>query len=71
MKIKKKYVVISPDGFPIERDEYYSSKKKAVSAFKKWKNRYEIQGYYSSNEGRIALEDLEYYCNIKALLPLS
>lgn len=61
---KKKYDVISPDGFTIrigvppfksikERDEY----------FKMWRKRYERQGYYSSVPyGRIPLEDLADYC---------
>lgn len=60
---KKKYDVISPDGFSIrmgvppfksitERDEY----------FKMWKRRFEMQGYYSSNNGRIPLADLADYC---------
>ena len=61
---KKKYDVISPDGFSIrigvppfnsikERDEY----------FKMWKNRFAQQGYYSSVPyGRIHLADLADYC---------
>ncbi len=61
---KKKYDVISPDGFSIrigvppfnsikERDEY----------FKMWKKRFEKQGYYSSVKyGRIHLADLADYC---------
>lgn len=67
MKQRKRYLVISPDGFPIERDTIYTSKRKAISAFKKWKKRYLTQGYYSSNEGKIALEDLEYNCTLKEI----
>ena len=57
-----KYQVLSPDGFTIEFDKpYYPSKKKAFEAIDKWKERYRRQGYYSSNNGRIPLEELEDY----------
>jgi hypothetical protein len=64
-----KVQVLSPDGFTIEFDKWsYPSKKKAKEAFNKWKIRYEMQGYYSStNYGRIALEDLESYCQFKKI----
>lgn len=62
MKSKKAYDVISPDGFSIHPTDTYSSIKKAVMAFKEWKERYKLQGYYSSvNFGRIHLDDLEDY----------
>ena len=61
-----KIEVLSPDGFTIEFDKpYYPSKKKAFEAFDNWKKRYELQGYYSSNNGRIPLEDLENYMSIR------
>jgi hypothetical protein len=61
-----KIEVLSPDGFTIEFDKpYYTSKKKAFEAFDKWKKRYEVQGYYSSNNGRISLDELENYCTFK------
>ena len=61
-----KYEVLSPDGFTIEFDRpYYLSKKKAFEAFDKWKKRYEQQGYYSSNKGRIPLDELENYMTIR------
>ena len=57
-----RYEVLSPDGFTIEFDRpYYTSKKNAIEAFDKWKERFRRQGYYSSNNGRIPLEDLEDY----------
>jgi hypothetical protein len=61
---RKKYQVLSPDGFTIEFDTvHYTSRKKAIEAFNQWKKRYELQGYYSSTKyGRIPLEDLEDYC---------
>ena len=63
-----KYEVLSPDGFTIEFDRpYYISKKRALEAFDRWKERYKLQGYYSSNNGRIPLEDLEDYMNIRQI----
>jgi hypothetical protein len=62
------YEVLSPDGFTIEFDRpYYTSKEKAFEAFDKWKERYKVQGYYSSNNGRIPLEDLEDYMYIREI----
>lgn len=54
----KKYNVLSPDGFPIEFNTTYRSIKKAREAGLRFIERYKIQGYYSSNRGRISLEDL-------------
>jgi hypothetical protein len=60
-----KIEVLSPDGFTIEFGKpYYPSKKKAFEAFDKWKKRYELQGYYSSNNGRIPLNELEEHMSI-------
>lgn len=68
MKKKEKFVVLSPDGINIEFDKlYYSSLEKAKVAFVIWKTRYESQGYYSSNYGRIPLEDLENHCTFKTI----
>jgi hypothetical protein len=64
----KKYQVLSPDGFTIEFDKpFYRSMKKAKEAFVKWRNRYEVQGYYSSNIGRIPLNELENYCTFRTI----
>jgi hypothetical protein len=60
-----KLVVISPDGFPISRDETYPSPFAAIRAFVRWRENYRFQGYYSSMKGRIPLEDLHYYCEIQ------
>ena len=63
-----KYQILSPDGITIEFDKWeYPSMKKAKESFDKWKKRYEIQGYYSSNNGRIPLNELEHYCTFKTL----
>lgn len=68
MKSSKAYDVISPDGFSIHPTDTYSSLKKAVKAFKEWKKRYKIQGYYSSvNFGRIHLDDLEDFVEFKKI----
>jgi len=62
---KVKYDVLSPDGFSIHPTDTYSSKKKALAAYREWKKRYEQQGYYSSaNYGRIPLIDLDDYCQL-------
>jgi hypothetical protein len=64
----KKYQVISPDGFTIEfQNPYYRSMKKAKEAFMNWIRRYEVQGYYSSNNQRIPLNELENYCQFKTI----
>lgn len=64
MKTKKRFDVISPDGFSIDRIAIYKSRKEAIEAFEIWKKRFEIQGYYSSNLGRIPLENLADYCSL-------
>jgi hypothetical protein len=64
---KQKFDVLSPDGFSIHYSDTYPSEKKAIEAFDKWKKRYESQGYYSSNNGRIHLEDIVDYCTIVAV----
>jgi hypothetical protein len=61
---KKKYDVISPDGFSISFTDTYGSVEKAKEAFEEWKKRFEAQGYYSSNRGRIPLDELEEHCTI-------
>jgi len=62
---KKKFDVISPDGFSIHFSDTYKTKEQAVEALENWVKRYEFQGYYSSvNYGRIPLEELPNYCEI-------
>lgn len=67
MPRKQRYNVLSPDGISIEFDKTYCSPEEAKQAFDLWAKRYEKQGYYSSNEGRIPLADLEYYCTLVEL----
>jgi hypothetical protein len=66
---RKKYQVLSPDGFTIDGQvRYYTSRKKAIEAIENWKKRFEMQGYYSSNKcGRIHLDKLQEHCTIKEL----
>lgn len=68
-KMKKdKFVVLSPDGFPIRRDKFYYSHKTAIKDLNEWMKGYEVQGYYSSVQwGRIPLNELNYYCQIKQI----
>lgn len=59
-----KYDIISPDGFPIGHDYYYSWKE-IKEAYRLFQERYTLQNYYSStNMGRIPLDELSYYCTL-------
>ena len=71
-KVSKKWRILSPDGFPIEFGvSHYTSSKKMMESFEKWKQRYELQGYYSTIEdGRriqIPLDELFGYCFVSCL----
>lgn len=55
---KDKYDVLSPDGFSISRDSKWRSKAAVKNSIKVWCQRFETQGYYSSTQGRISLDDL-------------
>lgn len=61
---KKEYNVLSPDRFAISFSDTYESIEEAKGAFENWKKRFEAQGYYSSNSGRIPLDELEDHCTI-------
>jgi hypothetical protein len=56
--------VYSPDGFAIHREETYPSREVAEQKLQEWVKRYEFQGHYSSNKGRIPLEELASRCKI-------
>jgi hypothetical protein len=70
---KKQYDVISPDGFSINREGYYNSKKEAENALNEWVKRYEPQGYYSTvkhgERVRLMLDELADYCKIVEVNP--
>ena len=59
-----RFQVLSPDGFPINKDKTYCCRESAVIACKEWIDRYEKQGYYSSNEGRIEFNNIWGMCSI-------
>jgi hypothetical protein len=62
---KKRFNVLSPDGFPIHYENTYTSKKEALTAAKEWAEGYKRQGYYSSvRYGRIDLMDILDYCQL-------
>lgn len=63
--MKKRFNVLSPDGFTITRDKTYSSPATAMKAAKQWAKGYAFQGYYSSTRyGRIPLDMIVDYCKI-------
>lgn len=68
MKKAKQYEVLSPDGFGIEMDSNYKTKKEAKIALKDFVKRYEAQGYYSSIRGgervRIPINEIADNCRI-------
>jgi hypothetical protein len=61
---QKQFDVISPDGFSIHHSDTYNTKEQAKNALTEWVKRYEHQGFYSSNRGRIPLDELEQHCEI-------
>ncbi len=62
---RKKYDILSPDGFSIQFQGYFPSIKKAKEQFAIWLKRFEGQGYYSSaSYGRIPLNEVEQYCTL-------
>jgi len=65
---REKFVILSPDGFTIESDKpYYRSLNELHTAFAIWKERFVLQGYYSSNRGRIPLDNLLEECIVKKI----
>ena len=61
MEKKLEYNILSPDGIEI-RQENFKTFLEAWEFFDLWKTRFVNQGYYSSNRGRILLEDLRAFC---------
>jgi hypothetical protein len=61
---KIRFDILSPDGFGMFMGKTYSSPEKAELGFKEWIKPYEFQGYYSSNKGRISLDELRDCCKL-------
>jgi len=61
---KIKYAVNSPDGFGIHPSNEHDTPEKAWEEYDEWAKRYEAQGYYSSNQGRIPLDELKSRCSL-------
>lgn len=53
--------ILSPDGVTISPLDF-ATKKLAEKFYLKWEARFKLQGYYSSNKGRISLKDLRDNC---------
>ena len=59
------FEVLSPDNFPIDREETYPTPEVAEQKLDEWVKRYETQGYYSmSDRRRIPLDEIKDYCSI-------
>jgi hypothetical protein len=59
--------MLSPDGFSIHHSDVYDTPEEALAALDEWKKRFERQGYYSSNQGRIGLDEIKDYCRMKVM----
>lgn len=66
---KQRYDVLSPDGFSIRREGDFPSEKAREKYFLKWMKRFEHQGYYSSVNGRIPLDELREHCQFIIVEP--
>jgi hypothetical protein len=60
----QKFRILSPDGFDIRMDKFSYTEKQVQGELEKFTKRYEMQGYYSSNRGRISLEDIADHCSV-------
>jgi hypothetical protein len=60
----QKFRILSPDGFDIRMDKANYTEKQVPQELENFAKRYERQGYYSSNRGRIPLEDIADYCSV-------
>lgn len=64
MSQKVKYDIESPDGITIDPFDIYNTPEHAWIAFEIWAKQFEKQGYYSSNNGRIPLDQLKSHCKL-------
>lgn len=62
---KKKFKILSPDGFDIRGDVWTYSEEEVEQALSQFIERYRSQGYYSSNyNGRIPFDQIRKHCKI-------
>jgi len=68
MAKKQKFIVMSPDGFPIERDVAYKNLAEVQEAIERFVDRYRTQGYYSTTvRRRLPIDEIEENCRIVEL----
>ena len=60
----QKFRILSPDGFDIRMDKFTFTKKQVPQELENFVKRYERQGYYSSNRGRIPLKEIAEHCSV-------
>lgn len=67
------FTIHSPDGFSIYCETYKAPGTNYLVSIKEifdeWKRRYTRQGYYSSNTGRIQLDELHKHCTFIQITP--
>ena len=68
---KVHYIILSPDGFPTWREPYETTKndfeQHSQNKLTEFVNRFSRQGYYSSNQRRIPLDELKECCEIRII----
>lgn len=60
---------VSPDGFDMYNGKTYATAEEAKADFEKWCERFQSQGYYSSNRGPIDLDDLYRHMQFVMVVP--
>ena len=64
----KKWIILSPDGFPIHPIDNYRSQEGIDRALDEFVKRFEHQGYYSmSDRTRLPLNEIRSKCKIKEI----
>ena len=60
------FVVMSPDGFDLQREGFHKTEAEAKKALAQWVKRYEVQGYYKTGRcERIPLAEIADHCTIE------
>jgi hypothetical protein len=68
MAKKGTYIVLSPDGFPLERDAEYKNLAEVQEAIERFVDKYRTQGFYSTTvRVRIPIEEIEENCKLVEL----